>query len=170
MTRQAPTLETARLTLRGPREADLPAMVAFGLSDRSRHIGGPLTSEETREILDGTLQNWATRGYSWWTLEHRATGAVVGRCGIGHPGGSPEAELGWHIYDGFEGQGYAYEAATAARRHAQTMMGLGPLVSMIDPENTRSLALANRLGARFERMGEVEGHTCQIWCHPKVPA
>ncbi len=165
-----PTLETPRLTLRAPREADLPAMIAFGGSDRTRYIGGPSTPEEMRDVLDATIRTWVTRGYSWWTVEHRATGRVAGRCGIGHPGGHPEPELGWHIYEGFEAQGYAFEAATAARRHANGAMGLGPLVSLIDPENARSLALAARLGAAFERMGAVEGHPCQIWRHPQVTA
>ena len=161
-----PTLQTERLILRAPGEADLPAITAFRASDRTAFIGGP---KDAMQVWDGFLMqigHWALRGYGWWIIEDRATGTVAGRTGVSFRPNYPEPELGWHIFDGFEGQGYAFEAALAARRHAQTAMGLGPLISMIDPENIRSLALAKRIGATFERMGEIDGQVCQIWRHP----
>lgn len=161
-----PVLETDRLTLREPREGDLPAFTAFAASDRTRFIGGPGDALDSWRGFLRQIGHWAFRGYGWWVIEDRATGQVAGRCGVGFHLHYPEPELGWQVYDGFEGRGLAHEAALAARRHAQTVQGLGPLISMIDPENTRSLRLAERLGARFERMGEIEGHPCQIWRHP----
>ena len=61
--------------------------------------------------------------------------------------GWDEPELGWHIYDGFEGKGYAYQATIAARRYSARHFGLDRVISYIDPENTRSVALAERLDA-----------------------
>jgi RimJ/RimL family protein N-acetyltransferase len=165
-----PVIRTARLILREPRDADLPAMTAFATSPRTAYIGGPMAADEVPEYLARVRANWASRGYGWWTAEHRATGAVAGRTGIGHPGGYTEPELGWHIYDGFEGQGLAFEAAAAARDHAQRVMGLRGLVSLIHPANLRSKRLAARLGARFDRMGEVEGEACEVWLHPEAAA
>ena len=161
-----PVLETERLILRAPCEADLPAIVAFRASDRTAFIGGP---KDAMQVWDGFLQqigHWALRGYGWWVIEDRATGVVAGRTGVGFDPDVPEPELGWHIFDGYEGQGYAFEAALAARRHAQTVVGLGPLMSMIDPANIRSLALAKRLGAAFEAMGKIDGQVCEIWRLP----
>jgi RimJ/RimL family protein N-acetyltransferase len=53
--------------------------------------------------------------------------------------------MGWALYDGYEGQGYATEAAKAARDWAQGR--LASLVSYTHASNTRSVAVAERLGA-----------------------
>ena len=60
----------------------------------------------------------------------------------------PEKELGWMLYEGFEGQGYATEAATALRDWAFDTLGLESLVSYFHPENHRSMAVAKRLGGQ----------------------
>ncbi|QYK40966.1 MAG: GNAT family N-acetyltransferase [Paracoccaceae bacterium] len=166
----APTLITPRLTLRAPRPDDLPVVAAFYATARARYIGGPVPETEAAGYLHTSLTNWATRGYGWWTVEDRASGAIAGRCGIGHPDGTATLELGWQVYDGFEGQGLAFEAATAARAHAQGVWGMRELVSMIHPDNLRSRRLATRLGARFDRMGTVEGEVCEVWLHPEAAA
>lgn len=162
-----PVLETERLILREPREADLDAMAAFYASDRSRWVGGPCDRFGASVRLMSGLGHWALRGYGWWLLAERASGAVVGRAGVGLFAGWDEPELGWHIYDGFEGKGLAQEAARAARRHAATAWGMGPLISYIAHDNTRSRALAERLGARVEREGTVAGHPCLVYRHPQ---
>jgi RimJ/RimL family protein N-acetyltransferase len=165
-----PMVETERLLLRGPLPSDLPAMTAFFVSDRMAYIGGPITEAETIEVFEGTLKGWATRGYSRWEIQLRETGEVIGRCGISHPFGYPEPELGWVLYEGFEGQGYAREAAVAALAYGRSTLGLKGIVSLIHPENDRSKHLATKLGARFEKMGEIVGITVEIWCYPEVAA
>ena len=114
------------------------------------------------------IGHWALRGYGMWMIEHRATGTAAGRVGMILNDGWDEPELGWHIYDGFEGKGYAYQAALAARDHAARHFGLDGVISYIDATNTRSLHLAERLGARFERDGTVVGTPCQVWRHPRI--
>jgi RimJ/RimL family protein N-acetyltransferase len=85
----------------------------------------------------------------------------VGFVLIGFEPGDLEPELGWLFLPAAEGQGYAAEAATAARHHALSVLGLPSLVSYIDPANDRSARLAARLGAR--RDGEVDG--ADVWRH-----
>ena len=58
---------------------------------------------------------------------------------------------GWVVYDGYEGKGIAFEAATRARDWAYTDLGLTTLTSNIVPGNARSVALAERMGAHYER-------------------
>ena len=48
------------------------------------------------------------------------------------------------------GKGYATEAAQAARAHAYDVLGWETAISLIDPENLGSKAVAERLGARFD--------------------
>ena len=165
-----PVLETAHLILREPRLSDLDAMIAFGESDRTRFVGGKVAPWQSWNILNAAIGHWITRGFGWWTIEDKASGAVLGRTGIGHAIDFPEPELGWVVHDGFEGRGIAFEAATAARDQAWKM-GLGPLISLIAPENLRSRKLAERLGATVEREDfEVRGTPCMIYRHPKGDA
>ncbi|MEZ5732223.1 MAG: GNAT family N-acetyltransferase [Paracoccaceae bacterium] len=161
-----PIVEAARLILREPRESDLDATAAFYASDRSRFVGGPVDRTGAWRFLIGYVGHWVLRGYGFWTVEDRETGAVAGRVGIVHHDGWPEPELCWHIYDGFEGRGVGTEAVLAARAHAQGPMGLSPLMSLIDPANARSLALARRVGAAHERDTLHLGAKLGLWRHP----
>ena len=60
-------------------------------------------------------------------------------------------ELGWLVYDGFEGKGFAFEAARRAMEFAFGTLGATTLVSYVDPQNVRSAALAQRLGGTVDR-------------------
>lgn len=162
---RVPVLTTERLVLREPRESDLPAMIAFGDSDRTRFIGGRQDRFATWRIFLAGIGHWALRGYGMWSVDTRE-GAFIGRVGVINHIGWPEPELGWHLYDGFEGNGYAYEAALAAREHMQNVLGMGPLITMVDSENDRSLSLATRLGATLERVLQEGGRLIHIYRHP----
>lgn len=141
-----PVLSTRRLTLREPREADFPTMLAFNDSPRSQFVGG---AKERRWIWRGLLANighWALRGYGFYSVD-TMSGDFIGRIGVIFHDGWPEPELAWHLFDGFEGQGYAAEAALAAKSDYHARISATPLISMIDVANSRSVALARRLGA-----------------------
>ena len=161
-----PVLRTARLILREPRAQDLDAIAGFMSSPRATYVGGPMTRHESWRQMLSIFGHWQVRGYGYWTVEQRETGRIVGRTGIHfHDVEWPAPELGWQLFDGFEGMGYAYEAATAARKQA-ARMGLGPLISLIAPENAASRALAERLGARIEGETTVMGKNALIYRHP----
>ncbi|MGR3648106.1 MAG: GNAT family N-acetyltransferase [Shimia sp.] len=162
-----PTVETDRLILRAFSEADLDAVFAFNQTERSHWVGGPKeTRHECWRVIIGILGHWAVRGYGFWMIEEKATGTQAGGVGILHHEGWDEPELGWHLYEGFEGKGIAYEAALAARTYAANNFAIPAPISYFDPENTRSVALAKRLGATLEREGEVIGHACHVYRHP----
>jgi len=161
-----PTLETDRLVLRAPADRDLPAMAEFMASGRSAHVGGPVDAAQTWRGFLANIGLWALRGFGFYSVDTKA-GEFVGRVGVIRHEGWPEPELAWHLFANGEGKGYAHEAALAARTDAAIRLGLGPLVSMIDPANTRSQALAVRLGAVREAdyLHPTFG-TVQIWRHP----
>lgn len=158
-------LTTERLTLRTPIEDDFPAVAAFMASPRSSFVGGPMEGEFDRwRSFLGAAGHWALKGYGMFVVLHGDR--RVGRVGIIDHLGWDEPELGWQLFDGCEGQGYAFEAAVAARRWASEVHGLGPLISYIAPTNDRSRAVAVRLGARHERDGTLMDFPVQIWRHP----
>ncbi len=168
MTLDIPTIETDRLILRGPRESDFEAIATFGASDRAKWVGGPFDRFRSWGHFLAAYGHWALRGFGMWMVEERASGATAGRIGIVNHDGWDEPELGWHTFDGFEGKGIAFEGATVARRFAAQNLGLDGVISYIDADNTRSRALAERLGAVVERTGTVMGHPVLIYRHPTL--
>ena len=162
-----PRLDTPRLVLRAPAEADLDAVAAFYASDRSRMVGGPMTRLDAWRALASILGHWHLRGWGRWVLEDRATGRPAGIVGLHAPEGWPEPEIGWTVFDGFEGQGVAHEAALAARRYAYGPARWTTAISLVDPANARSAALAHRMGCtpdgtfRHAAYGRMD-----VWRHP----
>lgn len=165
-----PVFETERLILRAPRMDDFEAHVGYATSDRAKFTGGPFDRWGAWQGFSSALGHWVLFGYGFWMLEEKATGKPAGRVGMIKPEGWPEPELGWHVYAGFEGKGIAYEAAIATRDYAQINMGFAPMISHVDPENTRSRALAERMGAVIEREGELFGAKILIYRHKMVSA
>lgn len=164
---QAPRLETENLILRGPEKPDAEAFIAFLMSDRADGFGGYTNRGASWRWFALNVGHWHWHGYGYFTIEDRATGAVAGITGIWNPEGWPEPELGWVVFDGFEGRGVAREAATRARRWAYETLGFNTLTSNIVPSNERSKALAARLGAVYERTYEnVEMGEDELWRHP----
>jgi RimJ/RimL family protein N-acetyltransferase len=160
-----PTLTTGRLTLREPREADFPAMLAFNDSPRAGFVGGGRDRQWIWRGLLANIGHWALRGHGFYSVD-TLDGDFIGRVGVIYHDGWDEPELGWHLFDGFEGQGYAEEAARAARADYHARLTPAPLISYIDPANRKSQALAERLGAKPEREAVFLDHTVTVWRHP----
>ncbi|WP_082899112.1 GNAT family N-acetyltransferase [Sulfitobacter sp. EhC04] len=147
-----PVLDTDRLILRGPAESDFePLAEFFADPERSIGFGGPIPRDQAWRWFAGLIGHWHLRGYGFWTVTDRHRGDALGICGIWFPEGWPEPELGWVMFKSAEGKGIAFEAAKAVRRHAYEVMGFTTMTSNIVPGNTRSIALAERLGAVHER-------------------
>lgn len=162
---QIPVLEADRLILRAPREADFPAMLAFNDSPRAVFVGGGGDRQKVWRNLLANIGHWALRAYGFYSVETKA-GDFIGRVGVIYHDGWDEPELAWHLYDGFEGMGYAAEAALAARADYHKRISSQPPISYIDVTNTRSEALAKRLGASIERtLNDEKGHH-HVYRHP----
>ena len=70
-----------------------------------------------------------------------------------------------------EGRGIAFEAALVARRYAYETLGWSTAISLIAPSNARSAALAERLGAAYERdFDHVRYGRAAIYRHPSPNA
>ena len=162
-----PTVQTDRLTLRASRESDWDAIAEFYGSDRSQYVGGPRDRMECWRTLTAYLGHWHFRGYGFWQVEETASSTTVGAVGFMFPPAWDEPELGWHLYNGQEGKGFASEAVLAAREYGAKHFKLDAPISYIAADNTRSIKLAEKLGATFERDGELMGKTCLVYRHPK---
>ena len=144
-----PTIETERLTLRSFREEDVTPF--FELSqdpDVMRYVGDRRvpTLQEAWRAIAGWIGHWALRGYGQWAVEERTSGELIGRAGIINPAEWPGPELGYLLGRAWWGHGYATEAAGAAMDWGFEQIGFTDLLSLIDPDNHASIAVATRLG------------------------
>ena len=140
-----PTLTTDRLTLRPYSLADFPAYAACLASPRARFMGGPLDTAGAWSYFTNDVAQWPLLGLGA-LLICPGGGTPVGQVAVCHGPIFPEPELGWFLYDGNEGQGFAFEAARALCDWALGPRALTALVSYIAPANHASIRLAERLG------------------------
>lgn len=162
-----PTLETRRLILRAPGPQDIGPFAAFYASPRADFVGGPLTAEGSWRMLAMEIGHWTLKGFGRWIVTTRDSDEAVGMVGLFEPEGWPETEIGWDLFNGHEGKGYATEAGAAARTYAYDILGLPTVISLVKPANTGSARVAQRLGARRDGDFVHERHgPMQIWRHP----
>ncbi|MGH1415566.1 MAG: GNAT family N-acetyltransferase [Pelagimonas sp.] len=165
---QAPILETENLILRGPEKSDAEAVITFLLDqERAEGFGASPNRGDAWRWFSLNVGHWHWHGYGYFVIEDKSTGKPAGICGIWNPEGWPEPEIGWVVFAGFEGKGIAYEAALRVRRYAYEDLRFTTLTSNIVPDNTRSKALAKRLGAQYERTYDnVNMGVDELWRHP----
>lgn len=149
-----PTLHTRRLTLRAMKPEDFEPFAAFYATDASRFVGGPEERPAAWRRMAAYAGSWALRGHGKFVVEEKASGRVAGIVGPWYPEGWPEAEISWTILPEFAGRGYATEAAARSLAFAYDELGWQTAISVIAPENERSIRLAERLGARHEGKAE----------------
>lgn len=161
-----PTLETDRLRLRAFREADVEPLFALMQDpDVVRYIGDRRipTRQECWRAIAGWLGHWQLRGYGLWAVEERDTHAFIGRIGIINPLDWPGPELAYTLGKAWWGRGYANEACQAALRWGFEERGFERLISLIDPANGPSIALATRLGETLAGESEVSAHRVLVY-------
>lgn len=167
-----PVLETGRLILRAPHGGDWPHWQSFRASDRARFIGGGPGQKPgaSWRAFGHVIGHWSMRGFGMFVFCLRDQPDLpLGLTGPWFPDGWPERELGWTVWSAAaEGRGYVSEAARAARAHAMGTLGWQTAVSYIDPANARSIALAERLGARLDPSAATPDfdHPCLVYRHP----
>ena len=159
-------LATDRLVLRRPAAADLAGYVDFFTSDRARFAEGPVDADRAWRMFGTELGHWELRGFGMFTVAEKAdAGRGLGLVGPWCPAGWPEPELGWLLWSAAEGRGIGHEAAVAVRDHLFRDLGWTTVVSYIDPDNERSIALARRLGAVADPAAASPGGRSLVFRH-----
>lgn len=150
-----PTLDTDRLHLRAPAIEDFPDYATIVTGPRGAFVGGPMERDDAWFDFINLGACWYFHGHGGWTITLKGQpNTVAGFVILGLEPGDHEPELGFLLLPEFEGQGIAYEAATAVRAFAAETLGMASLVSYIDPENARSQSLATRMGAIRDTQAE----------------
>jgi RimJ/RimL family protein N-acetyltransferase len=155
-------LETDRLKLRMWRESDLDDYAEMSADPAvMRYLGGGklLTRAEAWRSMAFFVGHWQLRGYGHWAVEEKMSGRMIGRIGFLNPEGWPGFEIGWTLARHAWGKGYATEGAKRALAYAFNELDRRHVISLIHPENTPSMRVAERLGEKREgsaRVNEID--------------
>lgn len=153
-----PEVVTERLVLRGLEQSDLDAYAAICADPEVRRYlgdGRPLERPAVWREIAIFLGHWDLRGFGQWAVVERETGQLLGRAGLWQPEGWPGLEVGWVLGRSHWGRGFATEAARASLNHAFAGLGAHHVISIIRPDNERSIRVAERLGEQYERRVEL---------------
>lgn len=160
-------IETERLSLRELSEADAafilellndPGFIRF-IADRGvRTLEGA-----ARYIEERFAESYRQHGFGLWLVEAKDEGVPAGICGLLKRGAPvPGVEVGYAFLPRFRSRGYAFEAASAALRHARDVLNVPRLYAVVNPDNAASIRLLEKLGMRFEHKVRLAGEESEI--------
>lgn len=162
-------IETDRLILRpmAPKDSEPhidmmgdPKTAAFLSPDKS-----PRPRMDRWRQFASYLGHWQIRGFGFFSVDEKETGEWVGRVGPWMPEGWPGLECGWSIVSAHWGKGFAPEAAIAAIKWTfDKFPDLPRIISVIDPGNANSQAVARKIGEENSReIFEFWDYKLDIW-------
>jgi RimJ/RimL family protein N-acetyltransferase len=159
-------LETERLLLRLPEARDVDGyLTVFGDPQVVTFLGrGTATRKDCVAGVEQMRRHWDRYGTGLFSVVRKEDERLLGRVGFlmwdperwvsamhEELEGELETEIGWTLASEHWGRGYATEAAVACRDWALGELGLRRLVSVIAPDNTASIRVAERIGETLER-------------------
>ena len=171
-------IETERLVLRPAEVADLDRWAEMMADEESaRYVGGVQQKAMVWRSLMTQAGAWTLTGVAMLSVVEKSSGQWIGRVGPWQPYGWPGTEVGWSLHPDVWGKGYAVEAARAMMNYAFTALGWTDIIHCIDPSNTRSQRVAERLGSSNRGPGrlpapyehapvEIWGQTREQWRSP----
>lgn len=154
MTLLFPTLHTQRLRLRRIVPADTDALFAIHSDAHWMQWYGvePVTRRAQAEQLAQLFAGWFAAGTGFrWGLERKDDNRLIGTCGLFRWNKSwHNCVIGYEIARDCQRRGYMFEALREVIDYGFDAMELHRIQAETHPDNAASIALATRLGFRFE--------------------
>jgi len=147
--------QTRRLRLREWDEED--EVRFYELMNRPevmQHLGGIQSPEEWSAAYQRVVGFQRDFGHTFWIIEERDSGAILGFCGIKRvnaPGAGDltgKHEIGWRVVPESWGKGIAKEAAIASMDLAFDRFDAPQVIATTVPANAASQGLMKRLGMK----------------------
>ncbi|MEQ8371188.1 MAG: GNAT family N-acetyltransferase [Alphaproteobacteria bacterium] len=165
---------TRRLVLRQWRDEDLAPFAALNADPQvCRFLPGVLDRAESDAMAQRIRQAIERDGFGLWavgrdtreTRERRADAGFIGFVGLSpvtfEAPFAPAVEIGWRLASSAWNQGFATEAALAARDLAFGAFGLDEIVSFTVPANRPSRRVMEKIGLQRDEAGDFD--------HPRLP-
>ncbi|MCZ8136960.1 MAG: GNAT family N-acetyltransferase [Porphyrobacter sp.] len=151
---------TERLELRRIREDDLdPHMELLNTPAVMRWLGGVQPRAVIAAKHQAARDGFAREGFGFMMMEERASGEMVGHCGlrrVAHPlaPNPTDHEIGWLVREDRWRLGYAYEAMRAVVEWGFGVIGAPHIVALTCAPNVGSWRLMEKLG--MERRADLD--------------
>jgi ribosomal-protein-alanine N-acetyltransferase len=165
-------IETARLEIREWTIDDFeefsalmadPEVMQFSLQGR------PLSPEEAHDLFYKRILEHYKNGFGLWALYYKEEKKIIGFTGLitQEIEGIKKIELAYRLLPKYWHRGLALEAAREVCAYAFNVLKLKELISIIEPDNSRSIRLAERLGMRPQKM--VKYYNQDVYIYVRSP-
>lgn len=176
MSRNIPTINTQRLTLRGMRAEDFSRFAEiWAIPEVVRHIdSGPWPRSKAWSAFLRNAGHWQITGFGQWAVQKHRAASMSGQVGFFYAkrdlGEDFDAypEAGWVLCPEAQGHGFGIEAVRAAHDWFDRVV-TGQLVCMIAPEHDASRRIADALGYKPMRDTTVEGRAACLMARKGPP-
>lgn len=146
-----PILRTSRLVMTPRSAEDLESCLVMDRDPLvTRYVSGPWHDPDQHRafVLDRMSRRYPP-GLGYWSVRKHASSEFLGWILlIPYEAVRDEVEIGWRFTRASWGQGFATEAAAAVLRHAFGNVCLTDVVADINPMNSPSIRVAEKVGMR----------------------
>jgi len=145
-----PILQTERLVFHPFTIEDVDLLAELHSDPQvQQYMGGAMSPEALRAMLDGFIREQALRGHTKWKVSLH-DGAFVGRCGVAHWPPTGDLELGYGLKPEFRGRGLATEAAAAVAGWMFGNTDASHIIAFTRPGNWSSRRVLERIGMAYQ--------------------
>ena len=160
-------IETPRLIVRYFTIRDLEALVPI-LADpqvMKFSIIGVHNRQQIRQFIEQRLLSYLERGFGLYALIHKENRELIGYCGffVQTVDKYKEIEVGYRLAAKYWGQGLATEAAQSVCAYGQKKFNFKRYVCLIEPNNKRSIRVAEKLDMKLEKEIVYHGIDVQLY-------
>ncbi len=163
-------LETERLTIRLWQEQDLISFVNLsndpGFNNFSTGRYENMTEEKARVFIRETSYQFSKQGIGRFGVFQKGQTVPIGICGLFEMSEDPfkgQIAIGYRFAGALWGQGFARESAAAMLRYGLEELDFKEIMALIDPHNSRSVRVAEKLNLVLKGDVIYKGKLCQRW-------
>lgn len=160
-----PILETERLLLRELNPDD--AGDFFNLNENPnviKYTGDKAFQniDEAREFLEN-YQDYRLNGYGRWAVMSKENNEFVGWCGLKYNSSTDETDVGFRFFEHYWNKGFATESARACIDYGFKKLKLNTVVGRAMQDNIASVKVLEKLGMKYLRDFDFDGHKGVIY-------
>lgn len=160
-------LETPRLIIRkfSKKDADHLKPILGDPEVMKFSKNGPCDQRGIEDYIDRILTHYQEKGFGLWCLVLKESNEIIGLSGliVQVIDEISYVELAYRLAQKYWGKGLATEAAEAVKNYAFNTLKIDRLISIISPENVRSIQVAKRVGMKRARSAQYHGFNVDIY-------
>lgn len=118
---------------------------------------------EVRELLaTRPLRDYDVHGYGRLACVEKATGQLVGFCGLKYLEDLGETDIGYRFLPDCWRKGYATESACAVMHYGAESLGLSRIIGLVEPVNLGSVRVLEKLDLSLESRVTLKDHPAEL--------